>query len=265
MEPTGGTARGAFKDHIESLSRGLSILSVLAESSAPASLTELARKLQLSKSTMQRMTNTLQRMGYLSRNPETKRFELGPKVVFLGFSVLRNFDLGRLSLPYLQEVSREVGECVSLGILDGPEIVYIARIKTKHLLNLNLQVGSRVPTYSSSMGKAIIAFLFEDRLKEILKDVELTEATPYSIKSKKDLLKQLQLVKKRGFSINNEEISIGVRSVAAPVRDYTGDVIAAVNIAAPSSRVPLNILETLLADKVMETASRISAILGYVP
>jgi IclR family pca regulon transcriptional regulator len=251
------------RNFIESLSRGLAVLSVLSEGPSPLNLTELSYKIHLSKSTVQRLTYTLQKLGYLDRDGETKKFRLGHKTLSLGLSVMKNLDLRKVAFPYLDKSSKEIGETVNLAILDGTEIVYVERIKTQQILNINLQVGSRLPAYCTSMGKAMLAFLPEDRLKQVLKKMELTPLTPYTVKLRKDLIKELEGVRIRGFATNNEELSIGLRSVAAPVRNFTGEVIAAVNIAVPSIRVSQKKLETVLATKVVETANKISFILGH--
>lgn len=251
------------RNFIESLSRGLAVISTFSESSSPISLTDLSNQLRLSKSTIQRLTYTLQYLGYLDRDGETKKFRLGPKSLSLGFSVMRNLDLGKMAHPFLEETSKEIGETANLAIIDGTEIVYVERIKTQQILNINLQVGSRLPAYCTSMGKAMLAFLPEDRLEALLGKMNLTPLTSSTITHKEDLRKELRKVRTRGFAINNEELSNGLRSVAAPVRNFTGEVIAAVNIAVPSIRVSPKRLETVLAKKAMETADKISYILGY--
>jgi IclR family pca regulon transcriptional regulator len=251
------------RNFIESLSRGLSILFVLSESSSPLNLTELSQKLHLSKSTLQRQIFTLHQLGYLERDEGTKRYRLGRKVFTFGFNVVRSMDLRKIAHPFLEAASKEIGETVNLAILDGVEIVYVERIKTEQILNINLQVGSRLPTYCTSMGKAILAFMQKGRVKEIMKEVNLVPLTPNTISRKSDLKKELQKIRENGFAINNEELVIGLRSVAAPVRNYRGEVIGAVNIAVPSSRVSLKVLEFEMAKKVMETADKISQTLGY--
>jgi PcaR/PcaU/PobR family beta-ketoadipate pathway transcriptional regulator len=251
------------RNFIESLSRGFGLLFTLSESSSPLSLTELSHRIQLSKSTVQRLTYTLQSLGYLDRDRETKKFRLGQRAVLLGLSILKHSDLRKVAFPHLEKTSKEINETVNLAILDGTEIVYVERIKTQQILNINLEVGSRLPAYCTSMGKAILAFLPEDRLRGLLEEMEMKPQASNTITSKEILRKELERVRRRGFATNNEELSNGLRSVAAPVRDASGKVIAAVNIAVPSSRVQLKKLETELAPKVVETADRISFTLGY--
>ncbi len=248
---------------IESLARGVRLLTTVSESPHPLSLTELSCRLSLSKSTIQRLTYTLLCLGYLDRDNETKKFRLGQRAVALGLSIVKHSDLRKVAFPYLEKASKEIGETVNLAILDGTEIVYVERIKTQQILNINLEVGSRLPAYCTSMGKAMLAFLPKKELEDLLKEMTLRPHTSNTITSKEVLLRELEKVRRRGFATNNEELSNGLRSVAAPVRDAGGRVIAAVNIAVPSSRVQLKRLETVLARKAVETADQISFTLGY--
>jgi IclR family pca regulon transcriptional regulator len=251
------------RNFVESLSRGLSILFALSESPSSLSLTELFQKLHLKKSTLQRQIFTLHQLGYLERDEGTKKYRLGRNILTFGFNVVRNMDLRKVAYPFLEATSKEIGETVNLAVLDGVEIVYVERIKTEQILNINLQIGSRLPAYCTSMGKAILAFMPEGRVKEIIKKTNWLALTPYTILKKNDLKKELQKVREQGFAMNNEELAIGLRSVAAPVRNYRGEVMGAVNIAVPSSRVSLKRLEHEMAIKVMGTANKISQTLGY--
>ncbi len=250
------------RNFVKSLSRGLSVLSLLSESRVPLSSTELSSILKLSKSAIQRLTFTLQRLGYLERNRDSKKFRLGPKSRSIGFSVMRNLDLKRVAYPFMKEIARDVGETVNLAVLDRDEIVYVERIVAERTLNVNMQIGSRRPLHSTSMGKTILAFLPEHRVKKMLETIDLIPFTSRTITKKSDLRSELDRVKFRGYAISNEEMEIGVRSVAAPIRDLTDGVIAAVNIAGPASRVSLNTLESKLSEKVVEMARRISVALG---
>ena len=251
------------RNFVESLSRGLSILSLLAGSSSPLTLTELSQRLGLSKGSIQRLTFTLQQLGYIERDASNKTFRLGPKTLSIGFSATRNLDLERLAYPYLEEASREMGEAVNLAILDGKEIVYVGRHASRQTLNVNMQIGSRRPLHCTSMGKAILAFMPKHQLERILRTLELTSFTPRTITTIQDLRICLERVRARGFATSNEEMEIGVRSVSAPLRNSTGGVFSAVNIAAPTIRVSLRKLETVLAEKVMQIADKISFVLGY--
>jgi DNA-binding IclR family transcriptional regulator len=251
------------KEFIQSLSRGLTLLTLIAESTSPLSLTELSHKTKLSKSAIQRLTYTLENLELLSRNQETKKFRLGPKMTSMALSVVRNLDLSKIALPYMQATATDTGETVGLAILSGSDVVYINFIKTTNLIVIDRNIGDRIPAYCSSSGKAILAFLLESQLDNILQRTKWKRFTPHTITNKKDLCRELERVRIRGFSTNKEEINLGAIGVAAPVKNALGEVIAAVNIMVPTIRCSMEELETVYARKVMEMADKISFLMGY--
>lgn len=247
---------------IESLSRGLSLLSLVAENPTPLSLTDLSKRRGLSTGAVQRLTFTLQQLGYIDRDGTDKKFRPGPRVQAIGFSVIRNMDLNKIAHPYLEEAEKSVGETVNLAVLDGIEIVYVERIVSLRSLHVSISIGSRRPLYSTSMGKVFLAFMPGKQREDVLARMELAPFTLRTIRSERDLKVELERVKARGFATSNEEMEIGIRSVAAPIRNFAGAVVAAVNFAAPTSRVSVRKLETVLSAKVMEVAEKISFRLG---
>jgi DNA-binding IclR family transcriptional regulator len=251
------------RNFIESLSRGFSVLSTLAQSDSPLGLTELSSRTKLSKSTIQRLAYTLQTMQILDRDEGTKKFRLGPRMISVALSVVRNIDLNKVAFPCMKEVAAETGEAVCMGVLSGSEIVYTSFIKSANLLNVEINVGDRFPAHCTSMGKAILANLPELQLKAVLEHVKFIRITNRTITEKSELIRELERVKLRGFSTNDEETTDGVRSVAAAVRDSRSDVIAAVNIIVPCIRATKRVLETSLASKVIDLASKISLANGY--
>jgi IclR family transcriptional regulator, pca regulon regulatory protein len=251
------------RNFVESLSRGLSILSLLAETSLPLTLTELSQRLGLSLGAIQRLTYTLQELGYIERDATNKTFRLGPKTLSMDFRATRDLDLEKLAYPYLEEASREIGETVNLAIVDGKEIVYVGRHVSRRTLSVSIQIGSRRPLHCTSMGKVILAFMPEEQRGKVLGSLKLTSFTTRTMTRIRDLRRCLEMVRLQGFAISNEEMEVGVRSVAAPIRNSTGGVFSAVNIAVPTIRVSLKRLETELAGKVMEISEKISLLLGY--
>jgi DNA-binding IclR family transcriptional regulator len=235
----------------------------ISESSSPTSLTELSNKLHLSIARSQRLTYTLQNLGYLEKDHHTKRYRLGSKSIAFGIAATRDLSLKRVAMPFMEDLQRQVGETVNLAILDGTDIVYVERLKTQDILNINLHVGSRFPAYCTSMGKAMLAFSSEERLKEILQGMEMKPFTRHTITNKEDFVKELKRVKDRGFAANKEEFALGLNGVAAPIRDNLGDVIGAINVSAPSIRVSFKTMERIFSKKVIETANKISLTLGY--
>jgi IclR family transcriptional regulator, pca regulon regulatory protein len=251
------------KSYIGSLAKGMDVLSLVVHSKTVLGITEISRVLNLSIGSVQRVTNTLQKLGYLRKDENKQGYVLGYKAWGLGLSIIKDIDLKRVAHPYLQELSQEIGETVNLAILDGRDIVYVDRIKTEQIININLSIGSRLPVYCTSMGKSLLAFLPDNEISKILDAIDIKPITPNTITDKSRLLEELQQVRQRGFSLNDRELEIGLRSVAAPVRDESKRVIAAVNIAVPSTRITLEELSTDLANKAVNVARIISEGMGY--
>jgi DNA-binding IclR family transcriptional regulator len=251
------------KAYIGALAKGISVLRFIAESEDPAGITRLSKELHLSIGAVQRVTYTLSELGYLRKAVSGQGYILGPKGWALGLSIVNRIDLKNIAHPYLKDLSDSVGEIVSLGIVEGPEMIYLDRIKTHHILNLNLNIGARLPAYSTSLGKAVLAFLPEPELAEFLDRFELKSFTRNTITDKTKFREELRRIRKRGFSINNGETDNGIRSVAAPVRDRSGRAIASINISVPSIRVTLEDLQTRFAREVTRVAEAISEALGY--
>jgi len=251
------------RNFVESIERGMNVFSFIVNSKKAVGITQISKALNLSLGSVQRVTYTLQKLGYLRKDEEIQKYSIGHNGLVLGLGIVKDLDLKRVAHPYLRELSAEIDETVNLAVLDGIQIVYLDRVKTGQIININLSVGSKLPVYCTSMGKSLLAFLPNDELLEILNKINLKPLTPNTITTKARLLRELEKVKKRGFSVNDKELDIGLRSVAAPVRNEHGTVVAAVNIAVPSSRVTFEELRTKFADKVIHLSRVISEALGY--
>lgn len=247
---------------IEALSRGLQTLEVFSQDTPSLSLTEIASEAGLDKSTAFRVAYTLEKLGYLERDPETKRYRPGLKVLRLGFFVLNNMEMVPIALPYLKALSTNSRETTNMTVRDGNEIVYIARYKTNQILDVNLHLGSRLPVYCTSMGKAQLINLSKKELRDLLGEGPYPKTGLNTITHLDHLVTELDKVRKQGYAINNEELVVGLRSVAAPVLDAEEHVIAAVNISVPAARVSRQELETILSPMVVETGRQISAAMG---
>jgi PcaR/PcaU/PobR family beta-ketoadipate pathway transcriptional regulator len=251
------------RNFVESIERGLIVFSFIVNSKEAVGITQISKALNLSLGSVQRVTYTLQKLGYLRKDEEIQKYSIGHNGLVLGLEIVKDLDLKRVAHPYLEELSAEINETVNLAVLDGIQIVYIDRVKTWQIININLSVGSKLPVYCTSMGKSLLAFLPNDELLELLNKINLKPITPNTITTRARLLKELEKVRKKGFSVNDKELDVGLRSVAAPVRNEYGTVVAAVNIAVPSSRVTFEELRTKFASKVMHLSSVISEALGY--
>ena len=251
----------------QSLERGLAILSAFGSDRSTIGVSELSRELGLSRSTTHRYIATLTSLGYLQQEAETKRYRLGPRVLDLGFAAINSMDIREISVPHLQGLSDATGFTANMAILDGPDVVYIERCRTSRSgqreIDLNLHVGSRLPAYCTAMGKALLAFVPADRLEEILDQTELVARGPNTIVNRTALRVELGRVRTTGVAVNNEELAYGLRSIAAPIRSRSGDVVAAVNLAVHRSMVSIDDLIARYGPAVKRTADAISGEIGH--
>ncbi len=248
---------------VNSLARGLSILESFEEENPIMGIAELARKVHLPKSTVHRLVQTLCALGYVIPDGFSNKYMLGPKVLSLGFAVLSSLDLRDVAAPYLRSLSKSSGETVNLAILDGWQLVYVERLKTHQIININLHIGSRLELYNTSMGKVLAAFQSEEWLSKYLQYLQhIPEAKTYIREDGKVFREILEDVRNRGYAMNDEELAPGLRSVAAPVRNRQGTVVGAVNIAVGSVLFSLERMKKELIPPLLETARAISAALG---
>lgn len=248
---------------VNSLARGLSILECFGEENPVMGIAELSRKTNLPKSTVHRLIQTLCALGYVIPDGISNKYTLGPKVLDLGFTVLSSMELRDVAAPYLRTLSKSSGETVNLAILDGWHLVYVERLKTHKIVNINLHIGSRLELYNTSMGRVLAAFQSEDWLSKYLEYLQqIPEARKYVLDGGKVFRDTLIHVKERGYAINNEELAPGLRSVAAPVINRQGKVVGAVNIAVSSGLFSLERLKKELIPPLLETTRAISDALG---
>lgn len=251
------------KNLSSSLERGLAILSCFTVDQPLIGITELATRLRLNKSTVHRYVDTLRTLGYLDQDPETKKFRLGIRVMEFGVALLGGMELRQIALPCLEDLASQLGLTVNMSVLDGIEIVYVERVRMTTIINLELHVGSRLPAYCTSMGKVLLAFLPPVDLANRIKQMDLQRRGLNTITDPEKLAQELCRVRERGFAINNEELANGLRSVAAPIRSSRGEVVAAINIAVHTSLTSTGDMQTVLAPKLIETATEISRRLGF--
>lgn len=251
----------------QSLERGLAILSSFHSDRALIGVSELSRELELSRSTAHRYIATLARLGYLQQDPDSKRYRLGPKVLDLGFSAINSMDLREVAAPHLRQLSDETGYTVNLAILDGTDVVYIERCRTarpgQREIDLNLHVGARLPAYCTAMGKAILAFIPEDRLDEVIEHIDFAPRGPNTITDPEAFREELARIRDSGLAVNDEELAYGLRSIAAPIHSHSGEVLAALNLAVHRTMVSGDELIARFGPAVARTARNISLGMGH--
>jgi IclR family pca regulon transcriptional regulator len=251
----------------QSLERGLAILHSFTSGRSLLGVSELSRDVGLTRSTAHRYISTLAALGYLQQDLPTKKYRLGPRVLDLGFSAINSMELRDIGAPHLQELSDATGHTVNMAVLDGSDIVYIERLRSaqqgQREIDLNLHIGSRLPAYCTSMGKVLLAYLPRDEQEAVLERTQFVRRGPNTLTARKQLVQELERVRDEGLAVNNEELAYGLRSIAAPVRSQTGDVVAAINLAVHRSMISLDDLVANLAPALQRTADEISSRIGF--
>jgi len=248
---------------IQALARGLSMLEVFDEQHPDLSLTELAMALNTNKPTARRFAQTLVTLGYLEVSP-TKRYRLGTRVLALGQRYLATLDLAQVARPHLERLSRATGESTNLAVRDGREVVYVARLQAApRILSINLHVGSRLPAYATSLGKALLVGKTDAELVAVLGPPPWPAFTPRTLRSPVTLRASLDHVERCGYAICDGELELGLRSIAAPVFNAEGEVTAAVNVSTHAAQVPIEQLTGPFAEALVKAAGDLSRALGY--
>ena len=248
--------------YIEALGRGLQILEAFSDTSPSLSLTEISSTVGMGKSTVFRFAYTLEKLGYLTRDPDTRRYRPGVQVLRLGFAALSSMGLREIAQPHLKAMREASGETTNMTIRDGTEGVYIARNRTRPSLPLNTSRYQKHARCCTSMGKAQLIDLSRDELFRLLGEGPYPALGPNTITTLDALVAALDKVRQQGYAVNDEELAAGLRSVAAPIRDCDDTIVAAINVSVPRARVTRQRLEMVLAPLVRETARNISLGLG---
>jgi DNA-binding IclR family transcriptional regulator len=247
---------------IQVLDRALAILDTLSVEGPDLSLAEISDKLGLHKSTAHRLMMVLDRHKLIERNSVNGRYRLGLKLFELGTRAVSQLDLRERARPFLEKLVLEASETVHLCILDDSEVVYLDKVEPARSVRMATSVGRRNPAHCTAVGKAIMAYLSEAQVEEIVRKQGLRAMTANTITSFAELKKELNAVRERGYAIDNEEIEEGVRCVGCVVRNFSGEPLAAISISAPSFRLTKEKVKDV-ARSVVEVAGALSAELGF--
>ncbi len=242
--------------------RALAILEAISERAGGLTNSELSRKLAIPKSSASYILRALEGRGYLRRERNTGRYRLGLKVLSLSRGVLSGLDIRELALPVLRQLVERSSLTAHLAILDHGDAVYIERVEAPGFIKMNTWVGRRMPIYSTSVGKALVAYLPENEVKALLKERGMQKRTPRTITVCARFLQELARVREQGYAVDDEENSLGVRCVAAPVFDRQGQVTASLGVSGTTGQIDLVHLPKV-AELVKEAARKVSQQLGY--
>jgi IclR family pca regulon transcriptional regulator len=224
-------------EFVHSLERGLAVIRAFSERRARMTLSDVARATDMTRAAARRYLLTLEALGYVGT--DDRHFYLRPRVLSLGYAYLSSLSISDIAQEHLEQLAGDLHESCSASVLDGSDIVYVARASAVRIMTIGLSVGTRLPAYCTSMGRVLLAALPEPAREAYLRDVQLDARTSRTITTADRLRQELVRARAQGYSLLDQELEDGVRSVAVPVRDSAGVVVAAVNTSAHAARVTL--------------------------
>lgn len=247
---------------IQVIDRAAQVLDCFTFDQTEISVSEIATRTGLHKSTAHRILMALEYNDLIRQNQETGDYFLGMKLFKLGNQAAARINMREIAKPYLLRLMEETKESVHLAILDDSQVLYLEKVEGPHALRMPSRVGRRIPTSCTSLGKAMLSCLDEQDARRILRAQQTRAYTPNTITNCDKLLLELNKIRKRGYAIDDEEIELGLRCVGAPIRDHSGEMAGAISVAGPSARLSPEIIPEL-GITVMKVASAISKELGY--
>lgn len=251
--PGGRDARRA--DFVQSLERGLAVIKAFGPERSRLTLTEVAQATGLARAVARRFLLTLAALGYV--RTDGREFSLRPRVLELGYAYLSGLTLTEIAQPFVEELVAVVHESSSISVLDGRDVVYVVRVPTSRIMTVAISIGTRFPAYCTSMGRVLLAGRPEGELDRYLADVELVAHTKRTVTDRAELRRILDDVRRQGYALVKQELEDGLVSIAVPIRDRAGAVVAAMNVSANAMRVDPDTLVTEVLPHMRETAAHI--------
>lgn len=247
------------REFLQGLAKGLAVIETFGATSRHLSLTEVARRTRISPGSARRVLLTLQHLGYVEANDQ--RFHLQPRTLQLGYAYLSSLPLTGLAQPLLSQLTREIDQSCSLGLLDGSEVVFIARASARQLARDYMTIGMRYPAHATSVGKLLFAMLPAGEAKRRLSTLALRALTPNTVTDPKTLLAELAEIRLRGWAFNDQETMAGLRSIAVPVC-VDGDAVAALTASAPVTNYDVADLVASLLTPLQQAAAALERMLA---
>ncbi|GAA2601368.1 IclR family transcriptional regulator C-terminal domain-containing protein [Winogradskya consettensis] len=242
---------------VQSLERGLAVIRAFDTHHPQLTLSEVARICDLTRAAARRFLLTLTDLGYV--RTDGRMFSLTPRVLELGYSYLSSISLPEVAQPHLETLVADIHESSSVSVLDGDDVLYVARVPTRRIMTVAINVGTRFPAYATSMGRILLAHLPEPEIAAFLARVNLLPLTDRTLTTPESLRTELNRIRDQGWAIVDQELEEGLRSLAAPVHDRTGTVVAAVNISVHASRTPVDDMRERLLPCLLATTAAIEA------
>ncbi|RJT41657.1 IclR family transcriptional regulator [Mesorhizobium waimense] len=243
------------RDHVGSLGRGLAVMEILARHPAGMTLTEMAEEAGLTRAGARRFLLTLTASGYATQSG--RLFSLSPRLLTVARTWLGGASLWTFAAPIMREVAGQFDEACNAAVLSGEDVVYVARIPGRRILSVSLDVGTRLPAYCTSMGRVLLSGLGTNELKSFLAEAKIERRTPKTITSRGALGKAIDAARADDFAIVDEELELGLRSIAVPICDRTGKTVAAINVSTQSARFSVEAMEREILPALLRAKQRI--------
>ncbi len=248
---------------VQSVDRALTILELLAEHNEGLRIIEISKEVNLHKSTVHRLLGTLIHNGYVRQDLENNKYKVTLKLFELGNKKLEDMDILNVSKTYLESLMESLNEVVHLVIRDENEIVYIDKVEADNTIRMASNIGRRGPLHCTSVGKAMLAYMSDEEVKSIWNNSKIEKYTPNTITDFNVLKKELEIIKEKGYSVDDEENEVGVRCIGAPIFNRFGKVEGGISISGPSIRITKGRVEDM-AKEVIKYAKMVSRELGYI-
>jgi len=245
------------RDFVRSLDRGIAVIRAFGPDRERLSLSDVARATGLTRAAARRFLLTLVSIGYV--RSDGREFSLRPRVLELGYAYLSGLDLPDLAAPHVEELVTQLHESSSISVLDGHHIVYVVRVPTKRIMTVAISLGTRFPAFATSMGRVLLAALPEDELDRYLEEAEFQAYTSRTVTDPGKLREIIAEVRRQGYAIVDQELEVGLRAMAVPVRGAADVGTCALNVSAHASRVSLGAMRRQFLPALRDTAAQIEA------
>ncbi|HEX9032698.1 MAG TPA: IclR family transcriptional regulator [Streptosporangiaceae bacterium] len=256
-EPAAAGPPPRDSDFVQSLDRGLAVIRAFGPDRERLSLSEVARATGLTRAAARRFLLTLVKLGYV--RSDGREFSLRPRVLELGYAYLSGLALPEVALPHLEDLSAKLHESSSISVLDGHQIVYVARVPTKRIMTVAISVGTRFPAFATSMGRVLLAAMSPAELDQYLAEATFEPFTAQTVTDPEQIRQVLRDVARQGYAIVDQELEEGLRAIAVPIRGASGAVTAALNVSAHARRLSPDAMRAELLPFMLETARQIEA------
>ncbi len=249
-----------MSDFVQSLERGIAVIRSFSAEAPRQTLSDVSRTTGLTRAACRRLLLTLTELGYA--RSDGRYFELTPAVLDIGYSYLASMRLDEIAQPYIEQLSEQLGESSSVSVLDDTDVVYVARVPTKRIMNVAIGLGSRFPAYQTSMGRVLLAELTDEQILDVFSRSSRQRVTERTVSDGPALLDAINVIRHDGWSLLDQELEAGLRSIAAPVRDGQGRAVAAINVSTVASRTDIDTLTKSFVPALLEAADLISTALA---